>query len=305
MKGLFEQIHPGLKLISLVVLMLFCLAVTMVIGSVIAVPIVGVDGVLDGLQQISYTKESLPFLRYFQTLQGLGLFVLSGFTAAYLFNSKPLNYIGVNKTSRTLSMSWLLAGIILSIPLVNYIGFVNESMQFPESLGAVEEWMRGKEEVAKHLTELFVSTDSYVILLLNIVMIAAIPAVGEELIFRGIMQRIFKDWSHNIHVAVWAAAFVFSAMHLQFYGFIPRLLLGALLGYIYAYSGNIWYAIWVHFINNGFAVFLYFLAAKGIVVDDIDSLGTTNIWMPVCTGILGGIMFYQFFKEQKLLRMQS
>ena len=302
MKGLFEQAHPALKLISLIVLMLFFLVVTILIGAAIAVPFVGFDGVAHLLQDISYTEDSLPFLRYFQTLQGLGLFVVPACVAAYLFSQKPWRYLGADRGCQRTSLLWLLGGILLAIPLVNFIGVWNDGMQLPDSWAAVETWMRDKEEVAKGLTELFVSTESFAVLGLNLLMIAVIPALGEELIFRGIFQRVFTQWSKNLHVGVWVAAFVFSAMHMQFYGFVPRLLLGALLGYVYAYSGNIWYAVWVHFINNGFAVVLYFLAAKEVISDQLDTLGTSNVWTPLFTGFIGAAMFYSFFRAQKLPR---
>lgn len=302
-KGLLEQVHPVFKLISLIVIMLFTLALTMLVGAGVAIPFWGMDTVSEGFQNIQFTEDSLPFLRYFQILQGLGLFVFPALLTAWLISRNPMKYLGATKGCNHRSMLVLMGGIILLIPLINYIGVLNESMNLPDSLESIEAWMRSKEDMAKELTNLFVGTDSISMLFINIVMIAIIPAVGEELIFRGLIQRIFSVWSRNIHVAVWGTAFVFSAMHLQFYGFIPRLLLGALLGYVYAYSGNIWYAIWVHFINNGFAVILYFLAAREIVPREIDTIGIdSGIGVPIFTSLLGGLMFYSYFKEQYLLK---
>ena len=276
MKGLLVHVHPVFKLFTLLVMMLFVLTVTMVVGIGVAIPFTGFDAIVSAFQAGATAVENISFLRYFQVLQGLGLFVFPAFVTAWFVSGRPFRFLGFSGGFSFKSGFLLLLGVISAIPMVNYISEFNAGISLPEQWSAIEAWMLAKEEMAAGITNMFVNTDSVAILFLNLVMIALIPAVGEELIFRGVAQRILGDWTDNKHLAVWITAFVFSAIHMQFFGFIPRLLLGVLLGYIYAYSGNIWYAIWAHFVNNGFAVVLYFLAAKGVVNEDVDMIGVDS-----------------------------
>src|SRR5690606_9694418 len=112
---------------------------------------------------------------------------------------------------------------------------------------------------------------SYSALAINLLMIAIIPAIGEELLFRGGIQNIFYKWFKNPHIAIWAAAILFSAIHVQFYGFIPRMLLWALFGYLLVWGKSIWYPIIGHFINNGSAVVTAFIyQQQGKSIDELD-----------------------------------
>jgi hypothetical protein len=116
--------------------------------------------------------------------------------------------------------------------------------------------MKAAEERAAEVTKAFLVMNGIGDLIINLIIIAIIPAIGEELLFRGVLQRQINIWSKNGHLAVWIAAFVFSAIHLQFYGFLPRLILGALFGYFYLWSNNLWVPIIAHFINNASAVMI-------------------------------------------------
>lgn len=302
MKGLLHSIHPILQLLSALIIMILVMFVTVFVGVLISIPFAGSEAVLLVFQNASLIPENLSILRYLQILQGIGLFIIPGLLSAYLFSYNPKKYLGLEGRIVGLNLLWILGAMICIIPLINYIGFLNESIKLPDFLAAAEEWMLVKEEVAKQLTMMFVKTDSVLILAVNIVMIAVLPAIGEEFIFRGLFQRIFIDWSRNIHVGVWTAAFLFSAMHMQFYGFMPRLLLGALLGYVYVYSGNIWYAIWLHFINNGAAVLLYFLSASHIIDQDVDAIGADgNLFLSLLWATLGTFFLIQFFRKQPSL----
>jgi len=109
------------------------------------------------------------------------------------------------------------------------------------------------------VTERLVMTDSVGNLLLNLLLIAALPAIGEEFFFRGALHDIFKRLFRNDHVAVWVGALLFSAGHVQFYGFFPRLLLGAFFGYLLVRTKNIWVSVLAHFANNAAVVLLAFV----------------------------------------------
>jgi len=113
-------------------------------------------------------------------------------------------------------------------------------------------------------------------MLFNLFMIAMLPALGEEFLFRGVLLRLFREWTHSTHLAVFISALLFSALHLQFYGFLPRLILGLMLGYVFVWSGSVWVPVIVHFFNNGLAVVAAWLYERGSITTDVESLGSAD-----------------------------
>ncbi len=175
-------------------------------------------------------------------------------------------------------------------------------MQFPDWLSGIENWMKEKEMSAQKLTVAFLKMDTISSLFLNIIMISILPSIGEELIFRGIFQRLFAEWTKNIHWGIVIAAFLFSAMHMQFYGFLPRMLLGILLGYLFYWSGSIWVPILGHFVNNTTAVIIYYFYADEMT-KEIENFGANQgsfIFLVLGIAIVTPLL-YLFYKENKSL----
>jgi hypothetical protein len=131
------------------------------------------------------------------------------------------------------------------------------------------------------MVDKFMKVESISGLMFNIFMIAVLPALGEELMFRGVIQRIFTNWTKNYHWGIWITAFLFSAMHLQFYGFLPRMMLGAMFGYLLVWTGTMWVPILAHFVNNTMGVMGYFLINKGVITRDVEELGTGKEQLPL------------------------
>jgi membrane protease YdiL (CAAX protease family) len=140
------------------------------------------------------------------------------------------------------------------LPINGITGEINSAMKFPEWLSGLEEWMRLKEDEAAGLIGLLIPDDSAGVMFLNMFIIAIIPAISEELFFRGVLQRIFYGFFRSPHTAIWVTAILFSAVHLQFYGFIPRLILGLSFGYLYYWGRTLWLPVIAHFVNNATAV---------------------------------------------------
>jgi hypothetical protein len=173
-------------------------------------------------------------------------------------------------------------------------------MSLPSWLSGLENWMRESEDKAAKLTEKFLEINSGWDLFLSVVMIALLPAIGEELIFRGVLQRIFSEWSKNIHVGIWSSAILFSAMHLQFYGFIPRMLLGVMLGYLLAWSGTLWLPIIAHFINNAAAVILTYMFKQQMISVDADKIGTENDYTALLlSAVITTAILWTIYKRER------
>jgi membrane protease YdiL (CAAX protease family) len=144
-------------------------------------------------------------------------------------------------------------------------------MVLPEYLSGVQKWMRDSEDKAEKLITLLLKMDTIFGVIANVIAVGLFTAIVEELMFRGCVQTIFVKWTGNVHAAVWITAILFSAFHMEFFGFLPRLLLGALFGYFAAWSGSVWPAVWGHFINNATAVVAVYLYQHKLVKIDPNS----------------------------------
>jgi membrane protease YdiL (CAAX protease family) len=174
------------------------------------------------------------------------------------------------------------------------LGAINGQMKFPESLSGLENWMRTMEDTAKIMVEKFMDVETISGLMFNIFMIAVLPAIGEELMFRGVIQRVMTNWAKNYHWGIWITAFLFSAMHMQFYGFLPRMALGAMFGYLLVWTGTMWVPILAHFVNNAMGVLGYFLINKGVLSKDVEEWGTEAGQIPIVILSLSGVAILLF-----------
>lgn len=172
----------------------------------------------------------------------------------------------------------------------------NAGLSLPSFLEEFEQIARGFEDKAMEMTQYLTEFDSVGMLILGLIVIAVIPGIGEELVFRGFLQNYFHRSSKNIHIAIWASAFLFSAMHMQFFGFVPRLLLGAFFGYLYYWSGNLTIPVIAHVFNNGFTLIMMYLHQQSITNIDIDSTESVPILYVATSSILVLILLIYFRK---------
>lgn len=206
---------------------------------------------------ISNTPDSLQnpgTLRLIQSISAICTFLLPAMLLAWLCSQSPLNYLSLNKSASPKVFLLALAGLLLFGPTINLTALLNKQMILPPFLESVEVWMKAKETEMESLINLLVHEQGIVALLSNLFVIAFLAALTEEFLFRGAVQRIIEKWTNNHHVVIWLAAIVFSAIHMQFYGFIPRMLLGAYLGYLLYWSKSMWLPVFAHFVNNAIAV---------------------------------------------------
>ena len=343
LKARHKDLHPLLKAAEWLLIMVVSTAVVFVLW-----------------QMLPVNHASTGALLLFQALQAIGLFIVPPFVVAYLWSDWPLEWLRIvdsrkskvesRKTGRLVLLS---IGIMLTaLPLINLLVSWNEQIRLPESLSGLEQLMQQLEAQANALLQQFLTygNGAWWVLLINLLVLAILPAIGEELTFRGVLQQLLYgrvrqqdrtdcalrnksdlclrsphqnivtqvlsgtpispsekgqgDVSQrstlNNHLAVWVTAFVFSFVHFQFYGFIPRLLLGALLGYALLWSGNIRYSMIMHATNNALSVLLFYLGTYvwDMTQEQIDALGTEHTWWLtlVCTPL----MILQIYAFRKL-----
>lgn len=261
------------------------------LGNILAIVVVsaiwGSEGAFSGslVSTLIENPKALPYgwnaLMLLQSLVHVFTFLLP--SLLYWRWIERRNFLNFRFRKDPESFTWLLVFIlvIIFIPLNSIFIEWNASMKLPAALEQVENWMKNKEDQLQRFTEFLTTFESLPQLFIAIVVMAIIPAVGEEVLFRGVLQRkLAESWS-NVHLAIWVSAFVFSAIHFQFYGFLPRLLLGALFGYLYYWSGRLAIAIFAHFVNNGFTVVMLYLYHQKLIDINIEEKG-----MPLINSLL-------------------
>lgn len=194
--------------------------------------------------------DSVRAMRLAAVLQDMLVFIVPSLVSAVMVTRLPADLLCVNVRPR---LNMLLIGactMVVSIPAVNEIIAINKSMTLPQSLGGVEQWMRQAQEQASGYIEQVLGGADVGSLVVSLLLVGILAAVSEELLFRGCLQRLLMACRLNHHAAIWIAAFVFSAIHMQFFGFFPRLLLGAFFGYTLYWSGSLWTSVAMHALNN-------------------------------------------------------
>ncbi|MGN7203531.1 lysostaphin resistance A-like protein [Pedobacter sp. SAFR-022] len=241
--------------------------------------------------------NSINSLKIVQILSSIGLFLLPPIFLAVTEGSKISQFYNWQKpTLAMLGIIFLL--MMVSLPITELSGLINQKMTLPEALKPLENWMRDKEEEASKMVVALLKMDTAGDFLLNLFMIAFLPAVAEELMFRGGVQRAFSRMFGNPHVAIWITAFIFSAIHVQFFGFIPRLLLGALFGYLYVWTKSLWYPMFAHFLNNAYAVCmaLYF-QIHNLPLENVDEQPAFN-WMGYVLGLVLTVLLLIYLRKR-------
>jgi len=199
--------------------------------------------------------KMLTYIRGMLLLQFLGLFVIPSLLFAYFSDPKPLRYLGLKKPVKPIYWVLGIASLLIAIPLVEYTGLLNRQVNF----GGLQQWMQSMEDEAMQQVKFMLGKHTMSELITNIIFISLFAGIGEELFFRGVLQRLFIKAFKNPWVGIIVTAFLFSALHVQFFGFIPRFLLGILLGAVYWYSGSLLTAIVAHFLYDAFfIVWAYF-----------------------------------------------
>ncbi len=216
--------------------------------------------------------NDLNFLRTVQISSTIGMFIIGPLIFCRLEAYQPAEYYKFKNSPLPVLLILIVFLMLMLTPVLEWLITFNSDMKLPEAVKGIENWMRQKEDEAEKVMTMLIKMDNFGMYLFNLLMIAVIPAIGEELTFRGALQNILFRWVNNKHVVIWVSAAVFSAIHFQFYGFLPRMLLGGVFGYLMIYGQSIWYPILGHFINNAVAVTMaYIYLQKGKPIDNLEN----------------------------------
>lgn len=266
---------PWALLLSLV---LISLGGFLLVGNVLALVTAmvmtenGVEEILDLLSNSQDHPEMRTVLLSMQGMASIGAFIVAPLIFYYTMIRGNFSKDFLKWTPNLPQLIISILIIVFSFMIVNTL-FIewNSNIKLPESLAGFEQWATNLEESLAEQTEYLTRFDSVGYFILALVVIAVLPGIGEELLFRGFLQNIFIRMFKNPHAGIWMSALLFSAIHFQFYGFIPRMLLGALFGYLYFWTGNLIVPIVAHFYNNAISLILLYVHQQGIIDFDVES----------------------------------
>ena len=245
-------------------------------------------------------NDSIAAQKWLQFIEMVGMFLAPPIICATIWDEhhQPQRWLKIDRGTDWTHFLMAVGIMIVAVPAINLFAYLNSLIPMPESLVT-------KEADANKTIELFLQADNFGLKLLNIGLLALLPAFAEELTFRGTLQQIMANGERQkakVHIAIWVTAILFSAIHMQFLGFIPRMLMGALFGYMFVWTGTLWIPILMHFTNNAFAISAYYLMAnrQEQIADNTniaDTLGTGDtLWMGILSLILtslGLLIFYR------------
>jgi len=282
---------PFLQLILILCLCLISVILFSIIGGLITVGFYGYDAL--GMNNLGDTN-TIDGLKLFQLFSAVGLFIVPPIFYGLFTSKKLFNKLSLVKQTKPINYLLILLLMIISTPFISWVIESNANMILPEFMSGIEQWMRNSESQAEELTRAFLTFNGVGSLFYILVIVAVVPAIGEELLFRGVLQKIFISWTKNPHIGIWLTAILFSALHMQFFGFFPRLLLGLMFGYIFYWSESLWLPILGHFINNGSVVVASYFYPESMKNSDISIFEDSQYGIMIYIGsfIFSAIMFY-------------
>jgi membrane protease YdiL (CAAX protease family) len=252
----------------------------------------------------NYADESVTLpMMVMQGVASIFSFLVFPFLAWSLIRKKRFEYFNAQPFfwySIPLVIVVMLTFLVADSAVIQW----NQELHLPDFLKSFEDWARATEDDLARVTKMLTQFHTVGDFLVGFVVVALIAGVSEELLFRGIIQSELHRGTNNIHVAIWVSAFLFSAIHFQFFGFVPRLLLGALFGYLYYWSGNIFVPMFAHIVNNGFLVIMIYLNQLGVIKVDVDSTDAVAPWPVISTFALmtAALIYYskKFFDQNRV-----
>ena len=288
--ALLAGLRPAEKFLFSVVILFILGLVFQFLGAFLAAWVYGFS-VSEILSLESYDDSRyVAASKLIQILGSIGTFIVPAFLFSFLFAGDLFSYYNFRSPRSTLPVIMVILMMVSVIPFINYLAELNMKFEFP--IRALDQLFRSLEATAEEMMMAFTAAGNVWGLLVNLFMIGIIASVGEELIFRGLLQKLLTQMLKNIHLAVLVTAVLFSAFHFQFFSFLPRFVLGLILGYLMYFGRSIWYPILAHFVNNAMGVIYYYFYSRGSADDMLEEIGTSSL-IPVAAIV--SLVLFLFF----------
>jgi len=283
-KGIWSDSGYSNLLYYLLVVILGGLIISYIVGAVFCQFVYGIS--FFSSSELVFDADNVTMINAMKTMQffnAIGTFVLPALAFIYLRGQDAASYFKLKTNLGLKTILVLLLMALAMIPLANFLGGLNEALPIPEFLN----FLKLAEEQTLLLTEQFLQMNTVVDLIAMLVLMGLIAAIGEEILFRGVLQNLFKEWSGSKHIAVWITALLFSVIHLQYHAILPRFVLGAFIGYVYLYSGSLRAPILLHFFYNSTLVVLTFLVQQEALNESVEQIGVSELSLIIlCSFVL-------------------
>ena len=231
-----------------------------------------------------------------QLILTLFTFLLAPIAVGYIWYEKLSDAYSLNRKPPVKMIFWVIMLMFAITPLINLLSYVNEQMVLPGFMKNIEVYFKEMEDAAAQLTEKMLVMNTTSDLIVNLIVMAVAPALCEELYFRGTLLNIFSE-GRNRHAAIWIVAIIFSLIHFQMYGFIPRMILGALLGYLMMWSGSIWVPVIAHFTNNAMAVITSGFGQTNEQLKKLEDIGKAEtFWYGIVSLLITILIIREIYK---------
>jgi len=300
-KGILYRLSPASKFGVAIIITIVSFLLIYFLGIIISISVFKWN-ILQNIELLSDVNNptNIKVLKFLQLVQSVGLFIVPPFIFGYFCYPSVSEFLRINKKTSIRMLIVSMLATVSFLPFSNWLSYLNSFLQLPSFMNEIEIWMRNSEDYATKITQAFLNVNSVPELFYNILLIAIIPALGEEFLFRGLLQRIFIEWTKSKHWGIWISALAFSAIHLQFFGFLPRLFLGLFFGYLLEFTGSLWLPILAHFINNLTGVLLsYFITNNNISAKSSDFGMTQETWIyGILGGIIGSFLFWLIVRKR-------
>lgn len=302
-KNIFENSTAFIQILILLALITVSLLFIYLLAVVSAIFIWGKEIIfLGGITEINFNnQEVISFLKYIQIVGQFAIFIIPPLIFSFLVYRNVFQYLNLKKEFNFIPFILSVVLIYINLPFISWLGSINQKLVLPDFFSGIENWMKISEENATQQMKVFLDVKTTGAILLNFVMIALIPSVGEELLFRGVLIRVFEKGFKSIHLAVIISSILFSSLHLQFYGFLPRLVLGLLFGYIFIWTANLWIPIILHFLNNATVLIVYYISKTTKHSNtSFESFGSSNHSVTIImSAIFTFILLFLIYKNKK------
>jgi membrane protease YdiL (CAAX protease family) len=300
LRNTYTNLHPVIKLMIVFTLVFIGLFFSQIFSGIILLLSTPAD-----IINTTYCPESINVnvLKAIQGISAIFTFLIPAYAVAFISHPDPSHHLRINKRIDYRETIMVILLMISCIPVINLMAEWNAALNLPDALDRLEKIMITMEESAQHMQEQLLAADNSIGLVVNLIVIAVLPALGEEILFRGIIQRTLREWLKNPHAAIIVTGFLFSFVHFQFFGFIPRMFLGIIFGYLLYWTGKLWIPILAHFVNNALATMWYYIYFKNEkAVPNPDEFGTSSesVFLYISIVIFIAIVYFYFYRQKRI-----
>ncbi|OFX69650.1 MAG: hypothetical protein A2X12_01030 [Bacteroidetes bacterium GWE2_29_8] len=278
---------------SNLIIFLSIFVIFVVIGSVLSI-IISKSSFFENLNYINNLKLT-------QLVLSLFIFILPSIFFSFIINKNPLSYFHLNKTANLKVLLLVFLFCLFIIPVINYLSELNNSISFGERYKSIEMSLRSNEKNAEEISKMFLSSTTLLGFFINILIIAIIPAIGEELFFRGTIQKLLQNISNNHHLAILLTGLIFGLVHFQFFSLVPRIILGIYLGYLFYWFNSLWVPILSHFLNNFLVVLYSYCVNIGILSESFVVWENNKIVITLIHLFLSFVILFIVYKNKEKL----